>query len=96
MNARLDILFIAPSFKPKMKEESIGTLILAKKAIINGYNAEIFRYWDVEISPRVDYLAFRDRFLKQVVGKSPDNSVTSTCFFIPCSIPVLDSSSKES
>ena len=58
MNDKIDITFVVPAFKPKMKEESIGTLILAKKLILNGYAVSITRYWDVEPSPYDDYDSF--------------------------------------
>ncbi len=66
----LDITFVVPAFKPKMKEESIGTLILAKKLLLNGYNVEIARYWDVKSSPREDYTSFRNEFVTYIINKS--------------------------
>ena len=44
MRHRPDLIFTVPAMKPKMKEESMGTLILAKKAILAGYNVKILRY----------------------------------------------------
>lgn len=41
-----DICFVVPALQPKLKEESIGTLILAKKVIVEGFKAQIVRYWE--------------------------------------------------
>lgn len=68
---KLDILFVVPAMMPKMKEESIGTLILAKKAQLTGYKSEIVRYWDVKISPKVDYYSFRTNIIRYILNKQP-------------------------
>lgn len=67
----LDILFVVPAFKPIMEEESIGTLILAKKAKLHGFSVEISRYWDVTADPKKDYLAFRDEYVKHILSLKP-------------------------
>ena len=45
-NNSIDIVFVVPALKARIKDESIGTLILAKKAILAGFNVKIVRYWD--------------------------------------------------
>lgn len=66
----IDITFVVPAFKPKMKEESIGTLILAKKLLLHKYKADIIRYWDVKSSPKVDYESFRNELISLIISKS--------------------------
>ena len=67
----MDITFVVPAFKPKMKEESIGTLILAKKLLLHGYKVNIVRYWDIGVSPLYDYNLFRNQFVSHIVKKTP-------------------------
>lgn len=43
----IDVLFVVPSFAPQLKEESMGTLILAKIAMASNFNVRILRYWEV-------------------------------------------------
>ena len=69
MKENVDITFVVPAFKPKMKEESIGTLILAKKLLLNRYEISIARYWDVEPSPYEDYDSFRNAFVAHILSK---------------------------
>ena len=71
MDNTIDITFVVPAFKPKMKEESLGTLILAKKLLLNGYNVDIVRYWNAKNSPRLDYDSFRNEFVSFIVNKAP-------------------------
>jgi radical SAM superfamily enzyme YgiQ (UPF0313 family) len=71
MSNTIDIIFVVPAFKPKMKEESLGTLILAKKLLLEGYNVDIVRYWNAKNSPRLDYDVFRNEFVSLIVNKSP-------------------------
>lgn len=76
----IDILFLMPSAKPFLKEESIGTLILAKKAILAGYDVEILRYWEV-MQEFSDYEVFSVKMMDAVKKKKP--SVLS--FYCRCS-----------
>lgn len=69
--APVDILFISPSFEPILKEESIGTLILAKKAELAGYKIGILRYWESESFSINDYSTFKISFVRQILEKSP-------------------------
>ena len=69
MKENVDITFVVPAFKPKMKEESIGTLILAKNLLLNRYEISIARYWDVEPSPYEDYDSFRNAFVAHILSK---------------------------
>lgn len=66
----VDILFLMPSTKPFLKDESIGTLILAKKAILAGYNVEILRYWEV-LQELSDYESFSIKMIDSVLKKNP-------------------------
>lgn len=71
MDAKIDISFVVPAMKRKMKEESIGTLILAKKAQLAGYKVHINRYWDVAPSPKDDYLSFANEMILNILSKQP-------------------------
>lgn len=66
-----DIMFVVPATTKRLKEESIGTLILAKKAQLAGYRVDIARYWDTNINPKSDYSAFCDNFINYLVSKHP-------------------------
>lgn len=66
-----DILFVVPATRPRMKEESMGTLILAKKASMEGFNVKIARYWDVESNPKTDYNKFSEEFVDFLLCQSP-------------------------
>ena len=71
MRHRPDLIFIVPAMKPKMKEESMGTLILAKKAILAGYNVKILRYWQIGISPKENYYAFTTKLITLITRDNP-------------------------
>lgn len=64
-----DIIFIVPAFSSQIKEESIGTLILAKKAQLNGLKVKIIRYWESEKSPKDDYSGFRDSLIQLILAE---------------------------
>ena len=66
-----DILFVVPAFTPKIKEESLGTLILAKKAQLSGFNAKIARYWDVAVAPKDNYEDFKKEFIQRITMEHP-------------------------
>lgn len=66
-----DILFVVPATSPRMKEESMGTLILAKKASMEGFNVKIARYWEVESNPKTDYIKFSEEFVDYLLSQSP-------------------------
>lgn len=66
----IDILFIVPSFTPQLKEESIGTLLLAKIAMAANYNVHILRYWEVSDTFE-DYHDFKERLVKVVLSFTP-------------------------
>lgn len=66
-----DILFVVPAFAPKIKEESLGTLILAKKAELSGFKVKIFRYWDVPESPKDNYRDFKNDFIQKIIAEHP-------------------------
>ena len=48
-----DIVFVVPSAIPLLQEESIGTLILAKKLILSGYNVQIVTKINIKVSGRI-------------------------------------------
>lgn len=54
-NKSVDIVFITPSKFPDMRQESIGTLILAKKAQINRYKTAIVRFWEANQKKYSDF-----------------------------------------
>ncbi len=76
----IDILFVVPSFKPNLKDESMGTLILAKKAIMSGYKAKIIRFW--ELSPN---LKNYNVFSKEATNKILEFETTVIAFYCRCS-----------
>ena len=45
-----DVVFVTPSVSPSLRQESIGTLILAKKAQQANFSVRIVRFWDVVIN----------------------------------------------
>lgn len=75
-----DIVFISPSFAPVLKEESIGTLILAKKAKLAGYNVDVLRYWESNNFSMSNYLGFRENFVELILQKDP----TIVSFYCRC------------
>lgn len=80
MFERKEVLFVVPAMNPRMKEESIGTLILAKKALLAGFTPEIVRYWNVGISPRDNYPAFCNQFVLYLLNYHP----SVICFYCRC------------
>lgn len=71
MSHNTDIVFVVPALKPRVKEESMGTLILAKKAQLAGFNVAIARYWNAKYSPLNDYYEFRKEFIAYIMGLKP-------------------------
>ena len=65
-----DIVFVVPAFKEDLKDESIGTLILAKKAKETGFSVVIFRFWEV-MNANHDYDDFRNRAISRILSHSP-------------------------
>lgn len=76
----LDILFVVPSMKMGLKDESIGTLILAKKALISGYNARVVRFWELSNNLK-NYNVFRHESVNKILRYKP--SIVS--FYCRCS-----------
>ena len=66
-----DILFVVPAFTPKIKEESLGTLILAKKAELSDFKVKILRYWDISLSPKENYDGFKKELIQRIVSENP-------------------------
>lgn len=66
----IDILFVVPSFSPQLKEESMGTLILAKIAMASNYNVHILRYWEV-CEDFSDYFHFKEKMIKRILLLNP-------------------------
>lgn len=67
----VDIVFVVPASKCRIKDESIGTLILAKKAIMAGFNVKIVRWWNSAYSPNCNYLEFRDDMVRIISSYNP-------------------------
>ena len=65
---KADIVFVTPSYEKKLTHESIGTLILAKRAQLAGFNVEIVRFCDVEMG---DYASFRHNLISIILNYSP-------------------------
>lgn len=65
-----DILFVIPSFTPQLKEESIGTLILAKIVMAANYNVHMLRYWEVSDNFD-DYYCFKQKMIDKVLSFEP-------------------------
>lgn len=61
----MDVLFVTPSYKPYASQESIGSLILAKKVKDAGYTTRILRFW--EALPTFDYETFRTTLLNLII-----------------------------
>lgn len=76
----MDILFIVPAFQPLLKEESIGTLILAKEVEMAGYEVGILRYWQCNSFSINDYNSFLHNFVRQILEKKP----TIVSFYCRC------------
>lgn len=68
---KCDVCFIVPALRPKFKEESIGTLLLAKKAILEGFKVQIVRYWEANVSPQEDYYIFKCNLINYILSKEP-------------------------
>lgn len=67
---KTDILFVVPSTKPNLKDESIGTLILAKKAIMAGFSAKIVRFWEASQNLS-NYTLFCKDMVYYIMGEHP-------------------------
>jgi len=80
MKDKYDVIFIVPAYKPRMKEESLGTLILTKKAMLAGFKAKILRYWEMDHSPREDYELFAKDIIRKVTSLDP----TLVSFYCRC------------
>lgn len=63
-----DVVFITPSIEPNLREESIGTLILAKKAIIEGFDVAIVRFWEAD---KTSYEKFLDTLCQKILSYNP-------------------------
>lgn len=63
-----DIVFVTPSMSADMRQESIGTLILAKKAQINHYVVAIVRFWE---AGRNKYNKFAEEICNRIFEHNP-------------------------
>ena len=50
-----DVVFVTPSYAPSLDQESIGTLILAKKLELAGYSIRIVRFWEASMKMYDDF-----------------------------------------
>lgn len=67
-NKTTDIVFVTPSYKPVLNQESLGTLILAKKAELANYLVKIIRFWEVNLD---NYNDFRNSICNLILKNSP-------------------------
>lgn len=65
----MDILFVTPSFIPYASQESIGSLILAKRAELGGYQSGIVRFW--ECLDKKEYSEFKHKMINLIISKNP-------------------------
>jgi radical SAM superfamily enzyme YgiQ (UPF0313 family) len=63
-----DIIFVVPSFIPNLRHESIGTLILAQKAIDNHFKVGIVRFWE-GFSENFNFSDFCSKIIEIVSAK---------------------------
>ena len=63
-----DIVFVTPSMAPDMRQESIGTLILAKEVLLNRYEAAIVRFWEVS---KKNYNKFAEEICDRIYAHNP-------------------------
>ncbi len=70
-NKKVDVVFVVPALKCRVKDESIGTLILAKKAILAGFNVKIIRWWNSVYSPKYNYLEFKNDIVRIILALNP-------------------------
>ena len=63
-----DIVFVTPSMAPDMRQESIGTLILAKEVLLNRYEAAIVRFWEAS---RKKYNKFAEEICDRIYAHNP-------------------------
>lgn len=63
-----DILFVTPSYSPSLRQESIGTLIIAKKAQLANYVVKIVRFWEVDMTR---YSSFKIELCNHILTFNP-------------------------
>lgn len=68
MGSYKDIVFVTPSYEPNLRQESIGTLILAKKAMMSNYSVGIVRFWEAEMN---SYIGFRNSLCDIILKHKP-------------------------
>lgn len=66
----MDITFVTPSYSAYASQESIGTLILAKKVRMAGYTSNIVRFWEA-ITSTNDYSKFRAKIIDLILRDNP-------------------------
>lgn len=65
-----DITFLVPSIEPTLEQESIGTLILAKTAQLNGFKVNIIRFWEID-GNHTDYHLFKHHLVEKISSSNP-------------------------
>lgn len=70
-NENVDIVFVVPALKSRIKDESIGSLILAKKAILAGFKVKIVRWWNSKYSPKENYEEFKSDIIRIILSFNP-------------------------
>ena len=67
-NKSTDIVFVTPSKKPDMRQESIGTLILAQKAYTCNFKVAIVRFWEAS---QTNYNVFAEELCDRIFAHNP-------------------------
>lgn len=67
-NKFTDIVFVTPSKIPDMRQESIGTLILAQKAYANKFQVAIVRFWEAN---QTNYNIFAEEICARILSYNP-------------------------
>ena len=67
-NKSTDIVFVTPSKIPDMRQESIGTLILAQKAYTNNFEVAIVRFWEAS---QANYNVFAEEICNRIFAHNP-------------------------
>ena len=67
-NKSTDIVFVTPSKKPDMRQESIGTLILAQKAYTYNFKVAIVRFWEAS---QTNYNVFAEELCDRIFAHNP-------------------------
>lgn len=79
MTKLVDIVFIVPSYKPELGQESMGTLILAKILMNAGFTVKVLRFWEFD-EEFINYNQFKEKCVSKITSLSP----RIVCFYCRC------------